>query len=487
MKARRALVFLLVVIALAANAIVSYRAARSLQGNYRWVDHTYQVLSTVQRIQSSLTDAETGERGFIITGLESYLEPYNRALAALHGEIDRFERLTGDNLDQQRRIPELRALVERRVVSLRAAVELRRAGALDDARAFVASGRGKSEMDAVRAFLPFLSREEERLLALRESAAGQSARSLYLTISIASIVAITFVLLAWALNARDMATRESARRALQESHSQLEDRVTERTNELALANTELGRSNRELQDFAFVASHDLQEPLRKIQAFGDLLKSDFAPKLGAEGADFVDRMQGAARRMNALIRALLDYSRVGTHGETLEPVDLSVVAREVLEDLQTRVAEGNGRVHVGDLPTIDADSLQMRQLMQNLIGNALKFRRPGVPPVVTVASAIEAGPDGSSTCRIRVEDNGIGFDPKYLDRIFTPFQRLHASREYEGTGIGLAVCRRIVERHGGEITAASIPGEGSTFLVSLPVSHPDPQPLPEQPTGGEIP
>ena len=230
--------------------------------------------------------------------------------------------------------------------------------------------------------------------------------------------------------------------------------------------TKLEQSNRELQDFAYVASHDLQEPLRKIQAFGDRLKAKYAPALTIEGTDYLERMQNAAHRMQMLINDLLQFSRVTTKAQPFKPVDLRQVAREVLSDLETRLEQTAGRVYVGDLPTIDADPLQMRQLLQNLIGNALKFHRKDVPPVIQVRCQ-RNGDNGH--CHLEVEDNGIGFDEKYLERIFGVFQRLHGRGEYEGTGVGLAICRKIAERHNGNITAKSKPGQGATFIVTLPV------------------
>ncbi|HVF87129.1 MAG TPA: PAS domain S-box protein [Pyrinomonadaceae bacterium] len=243
----------------------------------------------------------------------------------------------------------------------------------------------------------------------------------------------------------------------------------------------LQQSNRELQDFASVASHDLQEPLRKVQAFGDRLKTKCGAALGDEGRDYIERMQSAARRMQNLINDLLTFSRVATKAQPFVRVDLAEVARGVLSDLEVRVEETGARVEVGEMMHIDADPLQMRQLLQNLLGNALKFRRLEEPPVVSVHCQPASHPTdehshaasapGSELCQIVVSDNGIGFDEKYLDRIFTVFQRLHGRHEYEGTGVGLAVCRRIAERHGGSITARSAPGEGATFLVTLPIEH----------------
>jgi PAS domain S-box-containing protein len=251
--------------------------------------------------------------------------------------------------------------------------------------------------------------------------------------------------------------------------------------ELKASAARLVQSNRELQDFASVASHDLQEPLRKIQAFGDRLKTKCAAELTDEGRDYLGRMQNAAGRMQTLINDLLTFSRVTTKTRPFTPVDLDQVAHEVLSDLEVRLAEGGGRVEITGLPNVDADPLQMRQLFQNLVGNALKFRRPEEPPVVRVSAEVVPSCEAraqltvpaAEACRIAISDNGIGFDEKYLDRIFTVFQRLHGRDAYEGNGVGLAVCRRIAERHGGSITAESAPGRGATFIVTLPVRHPE--------------
>jgi PAS domain S-box-containing protein len=234
--------------------------------------------------------------------------------------------------------------------------------------------------------------------------------------------------------------------------------------ELRSALRRLEQSNRELEDFAYVASHDLQEPLRKIQAFGDLLRSKHAAALPDQARDYIDRMQSAAKRMQVLINDLLSFSRITTKAQPFVRVDLHETAAEVIRDLETRLHDSGGRIGLGPMPVIDADPLQMRQLLQNLAANALKFHRPGVPPVVEIHGEIDG-----DVCRITVADNGIGFEDKYADRIFTLFERLHARARYEGTGIGLAICRKIAERHGGEIRAHGQPNEGATFVVTLPV------------------
>ncbi|MDJ0613384.1 MAG: PAS-domain containing protein [Rhizobiaceae bacterium] len=237
-------------------------------------------------------------------------------------------------------------------------------------------------------------------------------------------------------------------------------------------NDKLTRSNKELQEFAYVASHDLQEPLRKIEAFGDRLMKKHSAILPDDGKVFVERMQNASFRMRQLINDLLSYSRVTTKAKPFQKIDLNEVVSGVLSDLQIRLQEINGTVNVSALPTLDADQIQMRQLMQNLISNALKFKKPDIDPIIHV-SAEEYFVESESSekvkyWRLKIADNGIGFDNKYKDQIFTIFQRLHGRMEYEGTGIGLATCRKIVERHNGTIDAEGIPDEGATFIVDLP-------------------
>ena len=236
---------------------------------------------------------------------------------------------------------------------------------------------------------------------------------------------------------------------------------------------ELKRSNDALQEFAGVASHDLQEPLRKVLTFGDRLKSRSGADLSDEGAEYLNRMLGAAARMQTLLDDLLLYSRVSSKAQRFRPVALDGIAGGVVQDLEARLHETGGVVVLGDLPTLDADPLQMRQLLQNLISNALKFHRPDVPPQVTVSSQMvtEPGKENRQLCRISIQDNGIGFDNQYAVRIFEVFERLHNRTDYEGTGMGLAICRKIVHRHGGTIVAESAMGHGARFMVTLPMQH----------------
>lgn len=227
---------------------------------------------------------------------------------------------------------------------------------------------------------------------------------------------------------------------------------------------ELVRSNKELEQFAYIASHDMQEPLRKITAFGSRRKTHSGAALDEKGRDYLERMENAAKRMRELIEDLLAYSRIATRAKPFEPTSLKTVISEVLSDLEVAIARSKGLLDVGELPIVNADRSQMRQLFQNLIANALKFHQEGKPPEVNIKSqAIN-----SDFVEITVSDNGVGFDRKYLDRIFKPFARLHTRDEFPGTGMGLAICEKIVRRHGGEITAKSKVGQGATFIIKLP-------------------
>ena len=232
--------------------------------------------------------------------------------------------------------------------------------------------------------------------------------------------------------------------------------------------TELARSNQDLLEFCHIVSHDLKAPLRHVITFGDLLKSEYSEILDDNGKDYLTHMRNATSRMHKFIEDLLEFSKVKTKSQLFQPVNIETIVTHALQDLETLLTESNGQVRIQQLPTLDADLFQMRQLFQNLIGNALKFHKKDLPPVVILSSQHKS----RGFWEITVEDNGIGFDEKYHDRIYKPFQRLHAQSKYEGSGIGLAVCKKIVDRHGGKITAKSFPQQGTTFTITLPEKQP---------------
>lgn len=248
--------------------------------------------------------------------------------------------------------------------------------------------------------------------------------------------------------------------------------------ELENSVADLRRTNANLEQFAYVASHDLQEPLRKIQSFGNVLKSTYGGSLGVQGGDLITRMQQSSERMSTLIHDLLAYSRLTTKRGGKQPVDLQELLNQVLDDLVVPLTESGAEVAAGPLPIVSGHQMQLQQLLQNLLTNAIKFRRDGVKPIVRISVKevpVSALPDSARPVRLansyvclRVQDNGIGFEEKYAERIFQVFQRLHGRSQYAGTGIGLAIVQKVVENHGGTVIANSRPGEGATFSVYLP-------------------
>ena len=243
---------------------------------------------------------------------------------------------------------------------------------------------------------------------------------------------------------------------------------------------DLQRSNRNLEQFAYVASHDLQEPLRKIQQFGDILQSSYASALDESGQDMLARMRSAAERMRILIKDVLAYSRITTKRETAKAVDLNEILREVTSDLEASVVETNAIVQIDTLPVVSGDAAQLRQLFQNLISNALKFTKPRQHPQLRLRYTVQRGRDTGLPVsasdetrqfyRLELSDNGIGFNPHEAEKIFQVFQRLHNRKEYQGTGIGLAIVQKVVDNHQGYIHAEGRPEEGATFTILLPTT-----------------
>jgi two-component system CheB/CheR fusion protein len=259
----------------------------------------------------------------------------------------------------------------------------------------------------------------------------------------------------------------------------LEHRVKERTKELQQMNDELESSNMELQQFASVASHDLKEPLRKIHMFSNLIKEKYFDAADPGAINYIDRIINSSARMTTLVNDLLSFSRLSVN-QLFRATDLKQLLTDILADLELVIEEKQAVIDVGDLPEIEAVPGQMRQVFQNILSNALKFSRKDNPPKIAVRSEIVAeksvdspATNGGAYCRITIADNGIGFDEQYRDKIFTIFQRLHTKEKYEGTGIGLAITKKIIDKHNGLITANSVENAGSTFIIVLPVLQKD--------------
>jgi light-regulated signal transduction histidine kinase (bacteriophytochrome) len=257
---------------------------------------------------------------------------------------------------------------------------------------------------------------------------------------------------------RTQAELIESKERINEYNRTLEQKVKDRTKELE-------KLNAELISFVYIVSHDLQEPLRKVSIFGDRLKLKYSSMLDKQGKDYIERMQKSSRRMQSLINDLLDYSRVTTQSEPFTQVNLNNIVKNVLYDLEVLIEKTNAKVKIEKLPVVSAISIQMHHLFQNLISNAIKFHKPDIIPIIKI---YEKKIEKNNFYTIIVEDNGIGIDKDYYDKIFGVFKRLHSKDQYEGSGIGLAICKKIVDRHGGNIYISSEKGKGSTFSISLP-------------------
>lgn len=446
------------------NGAVFYVAMDHLVQSEQKASNTKSMLRAIKDVFSSVQDAEIGLRGFLISGQDQQLQPYHQALENIEIHMTNLKMLNSESAMQSQRIQQLEELVLLKLSHLTSVLkneERLRNGIADEG---VSLFQGHEIMAQLRALVHKLVETEYQLLDKQLQQARESRRELVITIVVATATGLILIAIIAVLARREW-------RRQQQQAVYLEEKVAERTAELEHFSNELKRSNRELQDFAFVASHDLQEPLRKIRAFGDRLLTKYAPQL-EDGADYVQRMQSAAERMSRLIEDLLEFSRVTTRAKPFQQVNLNDVLSDVLDDLQLAIEGSDAHIVWDTLPQLEADPTQMRQLLQNLIGNAIKFVAPGVAPEIHIQCHIhEADQDHDERdwCDIAVSDNGIGFDREHAERIFSPFRRLHGKGEYAGTGIGLAVCRRIVERHGGSIHAISQPSEGATFRIRLPL------------------
>lgn len=474
-SSQQAVAFCALILLLLLNAGLSYYAMNDLIGKERRVQGTLNFLVAIKDSFSTLQDAESGQRGFLITGDPKYLEPYTAALEGIDARLTILNTLQSDVPEQHEDIQELIRLITSKREEMNRVVALRQSDLGQAAFGLERSDTGYHLMQQIRELVSTMEQREYRLVSEQRNAAARSRQQVLFASAVATFIALLLVGAVFILIQRAIARQQRDAEKLALTNEELEAIISDRTLAIARYSDELKRSNRELQDFAFVASHDLQEPLRKIRAFGDRLKGRCAPQLAAEGGvDYINRMQAAAERMSLLINDLLEFSRVSTRSSRFNRISLQNALDEVLDNLSETISVKQATVQSDPLPDIEADPTQMRQLLQNLLGNALKFTSNDRNPAIQIKAETfmgESESDGRTWCKMSVQDNGIGIDERFAERIFTPFQRLHGRSEYSGSGIGLAVCRRVVERHGGSIGVKSNLTQGSTFVVCLPLTH----------------
>ncbi|WDE12513.1 sensor histidine kinase [Thalassomonas haliotis] len=455
------------------NVVLAIKTIDELAQTQKGLTNTGEVILDLDKLHILVLSAETGQRGYLLTQNEAYLAPYKGAISQVLAQIKRLERRQSDLPSQGQKISQLLVIIGQKMYELSSIVEL----ALDDkekrALKTVMSGRGKDLYTEIKVLFDEIKTGEIRHrnhLYQRLEFIEREAKFTFGISAVTSFLLLIGILVMVRLNDR---SEQSYRDSLEAKNLHLAEQVQIRTKELTLYSEELARSNRELEDFAFVASHDLQEPLRKIRAFGDRLASNYGESIDEKGQDFIQRMRNAAERMSNLISDLLEYSRINTRGKAFTRIALNQVINDVVDDLEVAIEESAAMIDVADLPEINGDNSQLNQLFLNLLSNAIKFRQHQTRPQIRLRHRYGKGQNPMLHSKslwhvITVTDNGIGFEQEFEEKIFIPFQRLHARSAYKGTGIGLAVCRRIVERHGGVISVKSEVGKGTEFTLAFP-------------------
>jgi signal transduction histidine kinase len=455
--------FGLALIVLGGIALLSYRNSQSVAEVAETRQRALTRLDQLQEFLAAALDIETGQRGYIVTGDVKFLAPYHAGMAQLKPQLLRLHTALTQDPRQQAALAALDEAVAQLVRYHREVIAFEAHHDHDSARNMVATGRGKEIMDGIRELIADLRSEERAQLQQSEWQFQNGFHWSMIIIVVGSVIGLAAVSLAAIAINRSLRERtrlnEELRHALSENIQMVD--------QLRAAGAELTRSNQDLEQFAYVASHDLQEPLRKVSSFAQLLAVQYRGKLDADADEFIGYMVDGALRMQTLIQNLLTFSRLGRKSKPFAPVNGNAVLKQALANLQTAVEESGAVVTSSPLPTVLADEGQLVQLFQNLIANAVKFHGPAKPLI-----HIQAEVNGT-VCTFSVRDNGIGIDPQFAERIFVIFQRLHTREEYAGTGIGLAICRKIVERHAGRIWMESEPPvngirSGAVFLFTLP-------------------
>ncbi|QJW89422.1 histidine kinase [Spirosoma taeanense] len=464
MNRRIALGFVLAVVLIALGFAMSFYSYDQYSRDSQRVQHTHQVIGQLDDLLSALKDVESGTRGYLITGENFFLESYYTALPLVPKELTQLRQLTADNPAQQQRVDTLARLVEAKIKICQR--QVKEANGLTSATRNAYLHVGKVRMDLIRVEVARMIDTEEGLLKQRSEQADRSFRNALIVIFSLSLLTFVVLAISYRLLENELARRQQTEDQLRAYEARLKEQIRQ-----------LEASNEELERFAFVASHDLQEPLRKIQSFANLIMGRYANLFDGDSAMFMHKISHSAERMSKLIKDLLNFSRISNHREDFKPVRLNNIIQHILEDQELRIKGLNVQLEVGPLPVVQAVASQMDHLFANLISNALKFSRPDVQPKLRIHARPIFGSDYPELIsdrryfEITIEDNGIGFDVKYLDHIFKVFQRLHGKTAFEGTGIGLAICKRVVVYHHGYITARSQPDQGTTFVVILPESQ----------------
>lgn len=403
------------------------------------------IATNAEKVLATTVDLETGERGYVITGDSTYLEPYDKALQSIDKDLETLRLATNGFPGKRADVDELKALVNRKMDIVKSIVEAR-AGGFEAARVIIAKGDGKGVMDQVRVLINKIKATEVDTYHLETASSGIRLGSIQYVFTGALIApAVIVIVLFYSINA-NLTKREQARSELQKAHADV---------------TQL---NHELESFTYSVSHDLRAPLRSVNGYAHILLEDYGHVIDDNGRRIIDVIARNGKRMGQLIDDLLDFSRLGRKELMHATVDMNEIVADVIEELrETDQYDSRVKIDVRNLPNATADNSMMRQVWYNLISNALKYSGKTENPAVEIGSFLK----DQNVCYY-VKDNGVGFNMAYADKLFGIFQRLHKHDEFEGTGVGLALIKRIIDRHNGSVWAVGELNNGATFYFTIP-------------------
>jgi signal transduction histidine kinase len=420
---------------------VCYQAMLKIDTDEYWEIHTYQVSGNIDILLSDLENMETGQRGYIITGQQSFLEPFNSGFADVNKTFLILQKLTADNIVQQKNLAQMKPLIDEKIADMQNNISLRTNSGFPAAQANVSTDIGKQIMDSIRVIVANMQTEEAGLLQIRTKDLAQVNSMAESIIIWGCVIGFLFYLLVnYIIN--KFVIGEIVQKPLME---------------------EVLKANKEMEAFSYSVSHDLRAPLRAIDGFTQILVEDYDKKLDDEGRRITSVIRASTVQMGKLIDDLLSFSRLGRKEITKNTVAMAVLVDEIYKELRKSSPDRNIEFILGKIPDAKADIDMMRVVWTNLLSNAIKFTGKTEKAKIEVGSKI----DGADITYY-VKDNGAGFDMQYINKLFGVFQRLHSTEEFEGTGVGLANVKRVVERHGGKAWAEAKVGGGAIFYFTLP-------------------
>lgn len=438
------------------TGIFSFRSLVRDDRSQAWVIHTHDVLEAINALTADVTAAEAGYRGYVWTGDAAELDIWQGRISQARQDLAQVRELTLDNPEQQKNIDQAEASLEATIAEIEVQIQVRRTSGFNAGVEALRRARGWAALRPLKSAIVVMQNEEDRLRKLRLDAVVRASYLSKLIVVLGNLLGFLFLSLAGVIVGSEMGKRRRTEVAKEELGAIALDRANQ-----------LAESNKELEAFTYTAAHDLRAPLRHMQGFVNLLREDWYDKIDDDGRLYVDKVLSASRDMGTLLDDLLNFSRLSRVEIRRSRVELDRVVERICSDLRS---EHEGRTiiwEISPLPEVEGDPALLQQALFNLIANAVKYTQKCGQARIEIGSVA----DVENNVTIFVRDNGAGFDMKYADKLFGVFQRLHRAEEFEGTGIGLAIVRRIVERHGGRAWAEGALGEGATFYISLPIGR----------------